>query len=121
MPEWITVSAASRQLKIAERTVRDRIRKGKLSAKKEGNRWLIDADSLRQSGNDVADASATSAASAAIPNAISVPLERYEALITRVAQLEVENQEYRLMLEDKRRRPWYRRVFGKREKDAPGG
>ena len=40
LPEWITVSEASRQLNVAERTVRDRIAKGKLSAKKEGNRWL---------------------------------------------------------------------------------
>jgi len=112
VPEWITVSEASRQLGIAERTVRDRISKGKLSAKKDGNRWLIDADSLRQSGRQAADASAKSA----IQNTIAVPLDRYEALITRVAQLEVENQEYRLMLEDKRRRPWYRRVLGKGRK-----
>jgi len=111
MPEWITVSAASRQLGIAERTVRDRIRKGKLSARKEGNRWLIDAATLRQCGNGIAEPSATSAATAAISGSINVPLERYEALITRVAQLEVENKEYRLMLEDKRRGPWWRRVF----------
>ena len=118
MPEWITVSEASRQLGIAERTVRDRIRKGKLSARKEGNRWLIDAATLRQSGNDIAEPSATSAATAAIPKgSINVPLERYEALITRLAQLEVENQEYRLMLEDKRRRPWWRRIFG-RDKES---
>lgn len=110
MPEWITVAEASRQLNIAERTVRDRIAKGKLSAKKEGNRWFIDADSLRQSGNADAGGSAT----AANPGTIAVPLERYEALITRVAQLEAENQEYRLMLEDKRR-PWWRRVFKGKE------
>ena len=116
MPEWITVSAASRQLGIAERTVRDRIRKGKLSARKEGNRWLNDAATLRQCGNGIAEPSATSAATAAIPGSINVPLERYEALITRVAQLEVENQEYRLMLEDKRR-GWWKRIFGKGKQD----
>ncbi len=106
MPEWITVSEASRQLGIAERTVRDRARKGKITAKKEGGRWLIDADSLRQVGNDGADASATAATS----STIAVPLERYEGLITRLAQLESENEQYRLMLEDKRRK-WWRRMF----------
>lgn len=119
MPEWITVVEASRQLNIAERTVRDRIRKGKLSAKKEGNRWLIDEDSLRQSGNAVADPSAMAATLAANPDTIAVPLERYEALITRVAQLETENADYRKMLTAHEEKPkWWRRVFKKKPEEA---
>lgn len=35
MTDWITVTAAARQLGIAERTVRDRIAKGSITAKKE--------------------------------------------------------------------------------------
>lgn len=107
MQEWITVSAAARQLDIAERTVRDRIRKGKLSAKKEKGRWLIDPESIGNVGNAIAEASATSATPSAT---IAVPLERYEALVTRLAQLEAENQQYKALLEDKRR-PWWRRGF----------
>ena len=104
----MTVSTAARQLGIAERTVRDRIRKGKLTARKEGGFWLIDPESIGNVGNVSAGASATSAT----PSTIAVPLERYEALVTRLAQLEVENQQYRALLEDKRRPDtWWRRVF----------
>jgi len=108
MAEWITVSAASRQLGIAERTVRHRIRQGKLSAKKEGGRWLIDEDSIGKLGKSLADDSARSARSATI----AVPLERYEALITRLAQLEAENDQYKRLLEH-HQEPWWRRWFRK--------
>lgn len=109
MPNWITVSAASRQLGIAERTVRHWIHRGKLTAKKEGGRWLIDEDSIGKAGNSVAESSARSANPESV---ITVPLERYEALITRLAQLESENESYRRLLEDKRK-PWWRRWFGR--------
>ena len=112
MTEWLTVSEASRQLDIAERTVRHWITKDKLSAKKESGRWLIDPESIRPVGNDVAESSA----SPAKQTTIAVPLERYEGLITRVAQLEAENQEYRLMLEDQRR-SWWRRWFRRKTED----
>lgn len=108
MAEWITVKSASRQLGIAERTVRHWIHESKLIAKKEGGRWLIDEDSVGKAGKALADESATSAREATI----AVPLERYEGLITRLAQLESENEQYRLLLEDKRQ-SWWRRWFKK--------
>jgi hypothetical protein len=49
-----------------------------------------------------------------------VPLEQYEALITRLAQLEAENDQYKRLLEDKRR-PWYRRWFKSWRRDEERG
>jgi excisionase family DNA binding protein len=112
LPNWITVKAASGKLGIAERTVRHWIHKGKLTAKKDGRLWVIDGDAIdtiingniADSGNDIAESTAT----AARETTIAVPLERYEALITRLAQLEIENQEYRHMLEEHRHSWWHR-------------
>ena len=115
MPNWIDVPAAARRLGIAERTVRDRIRKGKLIAKKEANRWLIEEASLGNIGGNVIEPSATSAAIGG--NIIDVPLERYEALITRLAQLEVENEQYRKQLAAhvEEKRPFWRRLWRRRK------
>jgi len=112
MAEWITVTLASRQTGIAERTIRHWITKGKVTAKKEKGRWLIDSDSLSDVGKAIADGSAKSAR----VDMISVPLERYEGLITRLAQLEAENTQYKKMLEStemkrKRVRGWFSRFF----------
>lgn len=102
MSEWIGVSTASRQTGIAERTIRDWITKGKITAKKEKGRWLIDSDSLSAIGKAIANESAISAKE----SMISVPLERYEGLITRLAQLEAENTNYKKMLEAPKERRW---------------
>lgn len=111
MTEWLSVSMASRQTGIAERTIRDWITKGKVTAKKEKGRWLIDPDSLSAIGKAIANDSAISAKE----NMISVSLERYEGLITRLAQVEAENANYKKMLESadqKKQRPkepfWHR-------------
>jgi hypothetical protein len=111
MADWITVSMASRQTGIAERTIRDWITKGKVTAKKEKGRWLIDPDSLSAVGKAIANESAISAKE----SMISVPLERYEGLITRLAQLEAENTEYKKMLESsemkRRRQSWWSKLW----------
>ena len=107
LPEWINVKKASRQIGIAERTVRHWIHTDKLTAKKEGGKWLIDESSLSAIGKAHAEESAKE-------TTIAVPLERYEALITRLAQLEVENSQYRKLLEAPRRRPFWQRWFRRR-------
>jgi len=111
MPEWLTVSAASRKLSVSDRTIRNWIAKGRLTAKKEGNRWLIDDASISEIGKSDLPVIGKSETG----NMISVPLERYEALVTRLAQLEAENEGYRRLLEDKRERPWWRRIFRRKE------
>jgi len=40
--EWITTSEAAGLLNISERQVRNKAASGKLKAKRDGNRWLID-------------------------------------------------------------------------------
>jgi len=109
MTDWLSVNSASRQTGIAERTIRDWITKGKVIAKKEKGRWLIDPDSLSAIGKDIANESAISAKE----NMISVPLERYEGLITRLAQLEADNANYKKMLEapKAKRRNWLHRLL----------
>lgn len=113
MTEWVTVATASRQTGIADRTIRHWITKGKVIAKKEKGRWLIDSDSLSAVGNDIADDSARLAKEAMI----SVPLERYEGLITRLAQLEAENDNYKRILESaemkQKRRGWWSKLWKK--------
>jgi excisionase family DNA binding protein len=89
--EWITVSSASRKLNVSDRTIRNWIDKGKLIAKKEKGRWLIDDSSLRQVGNDLSDESGK-------PEIVSVPLDHYDGLTTRLGQLESENTQYKRML-----------------------
>lgn len=44
MEEWITTSEAAGLLNISERQVRNKAASGKLKAKRDGNRWLIDKD-----------------------------------------------------------------------------
>lgn len=111
MADWLTVNSASRQTGIAERTIRDWITKGKVTAKKEKGRWLIDPDSLSAVGKAIANESAISAKE----TLISVPLERYEGLITRLAQLEAENTNYKKMLESSeikhKRQSWWSRLW----------
>lgn len=116
MADWITVSMASRQTDIAERTIRDWITKGKVTAKKEKGRWLIDPDSLSAVGKAIANESAISAKE----NMISIPLERYEGLITRLAQQEVEIANYKLMLESaemkQNRQSWWSKLWNRPDK-----
>lgn len=96
MAEWITVKDAVGKLGIAERTVRHWIQQGKLTAKKDKGIWLIDADTIRgtipgkttANGKGIAEPSATSAR-------VSVPLNHYDGLTTRLGQLETENTQYR--------------------------
>ena len=107
LPEWITVKSASRKVGVSDRTIRNWIAKGKLSAKKKGNRWLIDESSLSEGGEETGKNISEEVGRS---ETISVPLERYEALITRLAQLEAENEQFRRLLEDKRR-PFWRRIF----------
>jgi len=114
MPEWIDVKTAARRLDIAERTVRDRIRKGKLIAKKEGNHWLVDAASI---GNIGGNETAMPAAESAITgnDMITIPLDRYEGLLTKLGQMQAENESYRLALEaHEEKRGWWKRIFRKR-------
>jgi len=131
MPEWITVSAASRKAGVSDRTIRNWIAKGTLSAKKERGQWLIDDSSLSEIGKQVSDEVGNSERG----ETISVPLEHYDGLMTRLGQLEAENSQYRLMLEahdseagkleaelrelreqvKHYQEPWYRRWFKKRK------
>lgn len=95
LPEWITVTAASRKAGVSDRTIRNWIDKGRIVAKKEKGRWLVDESGLAEIGKDVSDVSGKSES----PETIPVPLEHYDGLMTRLGQLEAENRQYRLMLE----------------------
>lgn len=110
MADWITVQSASRKAGVSDRTIRNWIAKGRITAKKERGIWLIDPDSLTEIGKEDFQHNGKAEAE----TVISVPLERYEGLITRLAQLEVENQKYRLMLEaPKKKEPFWRRWLKK--------
>jgi excisionase family DNA binding protein len=107
MATWMDVKEASGKLHIAERTVRHWIHQGKLTAKKEGGKWLIDESSLTAIGKAHAGGSAKE-------TTIAVPLEHYDALLTRLAQLEAESQQYRdqvKLLEAPKRVSFWRRIF----------
>lgn len=95
MPDWITVTSASRKAGVSDRTIRNWIDKGRIVAKKEKGRWLVDESSLAEIGKGVSDVSGKSES----PETIPVPLEHYDGLMTRLGQLEAENRQYRLMLE----------------------
>lgn len=116
MSEWITVNSASRKAGVSDRTIRNWIAKGKLQAKKEHGQWLIDPDSLSEIGNESFQIDGKSERGSSTENMISVPLERYEGLITRLAQLEAENTNYKKMLEapKERRRGWFSRLWKQR-------
>lgn len=108
--KWLSVNVASRKAGVSDRTIRNWIAKGKVSAKKEGGQWFIDPDSLSEIGNK----GFQKVGKTESETMISVPLERYEGLITRLAQVEVENTQYRKMLEaPKERRGWWSRLFRK--------
>ena len=94
MIEWITVSEASRKVNVSDRTIRNWIAKGKIIGKKEKGLWLIDNDSLSEIGK----ASSDDGGKSERVETVSVPLEHYDGLTTRVGQLEAENNQYRLML-----------------------
>ena len=44
MAKWLTVAELSSELGISERAVRKQIEEGKWTAKKRGNKWLIDTE-----------------------------------------------------------------------------
>jgi hypothetical protein len=111
MTNWIDVSTASRKTNVSDRTIRNWITKGKLIAKKEKGVWLIDESSLQEKGNQFSELNGK----AEPGNLISVPLQRYEALITRLAQLENENSQYRKMLEA--HEPLWKRIFHRKTKE----
>ncbi len=94
MAEWITVSTASRKSDVSDRTIRNWIAKGSLIAKKEKGQWLIDDSSLSEIGTIISDDNGKSERA----KTVSVPLEHYDGLTTRLGQLEAENSQYRLML-----------------------
>lgn len=137
MAEWITVSGASRKANVSDRTIRNWIAKGKIVGKKEKGQWLIDEDSLSEIGKAISDAGGKSER----VETVSVPLEHYDGLTTRLGQLEAENNQYRLMLKahddegdklqkemkelkeelERYKQPWYRRWRRKRDKDVQEG
>lgn len=95
MTEWITVSEASRKAHVSDRTIRNWIAKARIVAKKEKGQWLIDDNSLSEIGNAISDSSGKSERL----QSVSVPLEHYDGLTTRLGQLNAENNQYKLMLE----------------------
>ena len=99
MADWITVKDAAGKLDIAERTVRHWIKQGKLTAKKDKGIWLIDADTIKGTtpGKPTANGKVVSEESASSAT-VSVPLDHYDGLTTRLGQLEAENTQYRKML-----------------------
>jgi len=114
LAEWLTVSVASRKAGVSDRTIRNWITKGNIQAKKEGGKWLIDPSSLSEIGNDYFQQVGKSEKVIGSETLISVPLERYEGLITRLTQLESENMQYRKMLESaemkRKKRSWWSRL-----------
>lgn len=122
MADWLSVQSASRKAGVSDRTIRNWIAKGKIQAKKERGQWLIDPGSLAEIGNEGFQVNGKSERETDLETLISVPLERYEGLITRLAQLEAENNNYKRMLEsaemkqEKRRGSWWSRLF-KRHSD----
>jgi len=120
MSEWITVLLASRKAHVSDRTIRNWIKNGKLIAKKERGQWLIDPASFAEIGNDDFQTDGNAERVSNTETLISVPLERYEGLITRLAQLEAENTNYRTMLESsemkRNKRSWIKRLFGSPKK-----
>jgi excisionase family DNA binding protein len=120
--DWLSVRLASRKAGVSDRTIRNWIAKGKLQAKKEGGQWLIDPMSLSEIGNEGFQQVGKLERGSDSETLISVPLERYEGLITRLTQLEAENSKYKLMLESsemkqERRRGWWSKLW-KRHPDA---
>lgn len=117
MADWLSVNSASRKAGVSDRTIRNWIAKGKITAKKERGQWLIDPDSLSEIGNEVFQIDGKSERGSNSETLISVPLERYEGLITRLAQLEAENASYKTMLEssemkqERQKEPFWRRWF----------
>jgi hypothetical protein len=123
MSEWITVLMASRKAGVSDRTIRNWIAKGKIIAKKERSQWLIDPDSLTEIGNDGFQIDGKLERKSDSETLISVSLERYEGLITRLAQLEAENASYRMMLESteqkqqRQKEPFWRRWLDRRKRN----
>ena len=90
---------ASRKVGVSDRTIRNWIAKGKIIGKKERGQWLIDLDSFSEIGNDGFQIDGKLERGLDSETLISVPLERYKGLITRLAQVEAENASYKKMLE----------------------
>ncbi len=125
MAEWITVADV---LKVSERTVRRRIESGKLKARRDGRSWLVHS-SLSEEDTDAADVrtdevlSAESELVKELRERVQDQKEQIEEKDKQISELHqmlmVSEANQRQMLEDKR--PFWQRVFRKRDKDAQGG
>lgn len=115
MEDWLSVQSASRKADVSDRTIRNWIAKGKIQAKKEHGQWFIDPDSLAEIGKRNFRQAGKLETELTPETLISVPLERYEGLITRLAQLEAENAQYKSMLESsemkRKRKSWWSRLW----------
>lgn len=110
-------------LGVSRRTVQTWVKSGKLAVKKDAQGRNIftstDIESMRRTMQEPCEVASTWSDPAVISftfnpvKQVIIDVERYEGLLTRLAQLEVERrslQEKVLQLEDKRP-PWWRRLF----------
>jgi excisionase family DNA binding protein len=91
MAKWLTVSELASELGISERAVRKQIEEGKWTAKKRGNKWLIDTEE-----NTVNDSIKANELNAEVDKLQAVLSER-ENLIN---QLKKENDHLQTRLDD---------------------
>lgn len=140
-PEWITVKEAARMLGVSPDTVRYRIKKGDLEARVEGNKYLVNRESVEEMIRKQREISAEDSAKiSAMETELRMLKEKVRELEAdkaylqeRVIALEKHAESLQRSLEESRRRsdvllaqlheyltrPWWKRVFGRRGLPSP--
>ena len=137
--EWMTTAEAAEQLNVSERYVRNLALKGKLKAKRDGNRWLIHS-SLSEPDEGPSGIPTEQDGTAAEQKTIEWLQKRVEDQERQISELQSEVSSARKAAEDAGERhdmivlqltrqlgesqrlleyhesPWWRRWFGSRKK-----
>jgi len=80
----MTITQAAKELKVNQKTVRRRLKTGRLTGQLISGKWLIDLDSIRTSQQSKAIKVNR------VKDLVSIPRREYESVLLRIGQLEAE-------------------------------
>ena len=110
--EWITAKQLAQIRKCSERVIINRIKEGKLKAKRDGKRWLVLLDNVKYAQNtesvpkDSELIAQLKAENEFLRNELSKSREHTDTIILSLTQ---ELRQYRLKIESKK--PFWNRIF----------